>query len=75
MSDSAAIVELTHLISDLLADPARRRKLGELAQSLVNENRGATERTLESLSPILSNPASVGDERAGSLSANRAPIA
>jgi len=74
MSDSAAIVELANVISELLADPARRRELGGLAQSLVNENRGATERTLESLSSILSNPASAV-ERVGSLSANSAPIA
>lgn len=74
MSDSAAIVELANVISELLADPARRRELGGLAQSLVNENRGATERTLESLSSILSNPASTV-ERVGSLSANSAPIA
>ena len=73
-SDSAAMVELANVISDLLADPARRRKLGGLAQRLVNENRGATARTLDSLSSILSNPASVV-ERVGSLSANSAPIA
>ncbi len=72
-SDSAAIVELANVISELLADPARRLKLGALAQDLVNENRGATERTLQSLSSILSNPASV--ERVGSLNANSAPIA
>lgn len=74
MSDSATIVELANVISELLTDPARRRELGGLAQSLVNENRGATERTLESLSSILSNPASAV-ERVGSLRANSAPIA
>ena len=58
MSDSAAMVELANVISELLADPARRRELGELAQSLVNKNHGATARTLESLNSILSsNPA------------------
>ena len=58
MSDSAAMVELANVISELLADPARRRELGELAQSLVNDNHGATARTLESLNSILSsNPA------------------
>jgi 3-deoxy-D-manno-octulosonic-acid transferase len=74
MSDSAAIVALADMITGLLADPARRRELGRLAQDLVNENRGATERTLESLSTILSNPASAV-EQAGSLSANNAPNA
>jgi 3-deoxy-D-manno-octulosonic-acid transferase len=73
-SDSVAMVELARVISNLLVDPDGRRKLGVLAQSLVNENRGATERTLKSLSPILSNPAKV-IERVGSLSAKSAPIA
>jgi 3-deoxy-D-manno-octulosonic-acid transferase len=73
MSDSAAIVALANVISDLLADPERRRELGRLAKSLVTENRGATERTIESLRSILSNPASAV-ERGGSPSAKSAPI-
>jgi 3-deoxy-D-manno-octulosonic-acid transferase len=72
MPDSAAIVELANVVKWLLADPAKRRELGKLAQNLVNENRGATARTLESLSAILSNPASAV-EAAGSVSANSAP--
>jgi 3-deoxy-D-manno-octulosonic-acid transferase len=72
-SDSAAIVELANVISELLADPARRRELGGLAQRLVSENRGATERTIKSLSSILSNPAN-GIERDGSLRAKSGPI-
>jgi 3-deoxy-D-manno-octulosonic-acid transferase len=72
-SDSAAIVELANVISELLADPARRRELGGLAQRLVSENRGATERTIKSLSSILSNPAN-GIERVGSLRAKSGPI-
>jgi 3-deoxy-D-manno-octulosonic-acid transferase len=74
MSDSAAIVALADMITDLLADPTRRRELGGLAQGLVNENRGATERTLKSLSPILSKASSAVDQ-AGSLSASNAPNA
>jgi len=73
MSDSAAIVELANLISQLLADPTSRRKLGTRARNLVNENRGATERTLESLNSMLSNHASVA--KRVSLSASSAPIA
>ena len=73
MSDSAAIVELANVISELLADPTSRRELGTRARNLVNENRGATERTLESLSSVLSNQASVA--RRVSLSASSAPIA
>jgi 3-deoxy-D-manno-octulosonic-acid transferase len=73
-SDSAAIIELADAILELLADPARRLKLGSLARSLVNENRGATERTLQSLSSLLSNSPKVV-ERAGSPRAKNAPIA
>lgn len=73
MSDSAAIVELANVISELLADPTSRRELGTRARNLVNENRGATERTLESLSSMLSNQASVAQRI--SLSASSAPIA
>jgi 3-deoxy-D-manno-octulosonic-acid transferase len=74
MSDSATIVELADVILDLLADPAKRSELGQLAQSLVNENRGATERTLQLLSPMLSNPANIA-EAVGSPGANSAPVA
>jgi 3-deoxy-D-manno-octulosonic-acid transferase len=59
MSDSATIVELANVVLDLLADPAQRSELGRLAQSLVDENRGATERTLQLLNPILSKPANI----------------
>jgi 3-deoxy-D-manno-octulosonic-acid transferase len=72
-SDSAAIVELANVISELLADPTSRRELGTRARNLVNENRGATERTLESLRSMLSNQARAAQRV--SLSASRAPIA
>jgi 3-deoxy-D-manno-octulosonic-acid transferase len=65
-SDSAAIVELANLICDLFADPARRRELGVRARNLVDENRGATARALESLSSILA---------ASPKATNGAPIA
>ena len=74
MSDSEATLELANVISQLLADPDKRKELGTLARRLVNENRGATERTLQLLTPILSNPASIV-EPVGSLSANSAPVA
>ncbi len=74
MSDSEATLKLATVISQLLAEPARRQELGALARSLVNENRGATERTLQSLNSILSNPTSVA-EHVGSLRANGAPSA
>lgn len=74
MSDSEATLKLVTVISQLLVEPAKRQELGALARSLVNENRGATKRTLQSLSSILCNPASVA-EHIGSLRANGAPIA
>jgi 3-deoxy-D-manno-octulosonic-acid transferase len=74
LSDSAAIVELANVIWDLLGEPAKRRELGRLAQSLVEKNRGATERTLQLLRPILSSPA-VNDEPIELPSANSAPTA
>ena len=57
MSDSAAIIQLGNLISELLADPVRRQQLGAQARSLVAQNRGATGRTIDLLSSILSNSA------------------
>ena len=74
MSDSKATVELAKTIATLLADPSRRFELGSRARRLVNENRGATARTLQLLSPILANPASAV-KNVGSLRANSAPIA
>jgi len=56
-SESATIIELGNLFSKLLADPRRRKELEERAGSLVNQNRGATKRTLELLSSILSGSA------------------
>ena len=73
MSDSAAIVQLANTISELLLNPARAREIGSLAQSLVSENRGATERTLQLLESILGSPANVS-EVTGPLRANSAPI-
>lgn len=74
LSDSEATLDLANLISQLTTDPTRRRELGTRARDLVNENRGATERTLESLNSMLSNPASAV-ERVGALSASSVPIA
>ncbi|MGI9065906.1 MAG: 3-deoxy-D-manno-octulosonic acid transferase [Pyrinomonadaceae bacterium] len=72
MSDSAAIIELGNLISELLADPVRRQQLGARARSLVAQNRGATDRTIDLLSSILSNSANRVDHVAP-LSIQSAP--
>jgi 3-deoxy-D-manno-octulosonic-acid transferase len=74
MSDSATIVELGNAISELLVNPARGREIGALAQRLVTENRGATERTLRALDSMIA-PAPNASPNAGSLRADSAPIA
>lgn len=45
--------QLAQVFSELISDPSRRHELGKRAQKLVNRNRGATERTLELLEPML----------------------
>jgi 3-deoxy-D-manno-octulosonic-acid transferase len=74
LSDWKATMDLATVISELLANPGRRLELGTRARELVNENRGATERTIQSLAPILVRPANVNDP-AASLGARCAPIA
>lgn len=64
MSDSAAIIALGNVISELLANPDRRKELGERARRLVAQNRGATERTLDLLSSIFPNSSNVGEQMA-----------
>jgi 3-deoxy-D-manno-octulosonic-acid transferase len=53
LSESATIVQLTEAILDLLNDATRRDALGQAARKIVNDNRGATARTLKALAPIL----------------------
>ncbi len=57
VSDSATILELSNQCLGLLADPGRRQELGERARRLVDQNRGATVRTLDFLTPILPSSA------------------
>jgi hypothetical protein len=73
ISDSATIVEMANLITELLADPTRRYELGVRARNLVDENRGATARTIESLSSILTGPKNAAESVA--LAANGNPKA
>jgi 3-deoxy-D-manno-octulosonic-acid transferase len=49
--------QLAQVFSELISDPSRRHELGKRAQNLVNRNRGATERTLELLEPMLGSSA------------------
>ena len=74
MSDSATIVELGNAISELLVNPARGREIGAVAQRLVTQNGGATERTLRALDSMIA-PAPKASPNPGSLPADSAPIA
>jgi 3-deoxy-D-manno-octulosonic-acid transferase len=57
-SDSAAIVALANLIAEWLADPNTRHEIGARGLNLMAQNRGAAERTLQSLQSLLGNPES-----------------
>lgn len=46
---------LCRSLAQLLSDPSLRAKLGERAANLVEENLGATERTMELISPVVRN--------------------
>jgi len=74
MSDSATIVELGNAISELLVNPVRGKEIGDLAQRLVTENRGATERTLRALDSMIALTPNASPST-DSLAANSAPIA
>jgi 3-deoxy-D-manno-octulosonic-acid transferase len=72
-SDSAAIVALANVIAEWLADPNPRHEIGARGLNLMAQNRGATERTLQSLQSLLGNPRSAV-VNAPLHPANRAPI-
>ena len=54
----ADAAELEETLSRLLGDFTERRRLGEAAQRYVQEQQGATERTLDLLNNLLDKPAS-----------------
>jgi len=49
----SAVEGLVDAFDDLLSNPSRRDQLGTRAQQLVADNRGATDRTIEFLRPLL----------------------
>ena len=53
LSETEATAELSGVLKQLLADPDKRNELGSRARSLVDQNRGATDRTLDLLSSVL----------------------
>ena len=55
MPEAEAGEELTGVLTSLLVDDARRADTGARAKKLVNQNRGATQRTVDWLEPLLSS--------------------
>jgi len=55
MPDSDTAVELEKLFTKFLTEPDKQRLIGERAKQLVNQNRGATQRTMELLKVLLAN--------------------
>jgi 3-deoxy-D-manno-octulosonic-acid transferase len=53
VSEEAMSAELTNTFSQLLTDQESRRGVGEKAKALCENGRGATQRTIELLAPIL----------------------
>ena len=73
MPEAEAREELTTVLTGLLFDHVRRADLGVRAKKLVNQNRGATQRTVDWLEPLLlSSPAAA--TRASSLRVQNASI-
>ncbi len=55
---------LARVMTDLLADDARRRRLGSNARAALDQNRGATARTVEMLAPLLEQSSNVNVDAA-----------
>jgi 3-deoxy-D-manno-octulosonic-acid transferase len=53
MKETEASRELARVFAELLAHDTRRREMGQRARAVVEANRGATERTVEMLAPLL----------------------
>ncbi|MBA3355886.1 MAG: 3-deoxy-D-manno-octulosonic acid transferase [Pyrinomonadaceae bacterium] len=56
LSEGQAGSALGSVFRELLADKQRRRELGQRAKHLVEQNQGATERTLDLLASLLMSP-------------------
>jgi 3-deoxy-D-manno-octulosonic-acid transferase len=54
--------ELARALRGLLDDEAKRRRIGERARAALEENRGATARTVELLAPLLEERLEVGGQ-------------
>jgi 3-deoxy-D-manno-octulosonic-acid transferase len=60
--DAEAPRVLARALRDLLGDEAKRRRTGERARAVLEQNRGATARTLELLAPLLGQRSEAGGQ-------------
>jgi len=67
---AVAVQEFTHVFSKLLVDAAQREELGRRAKQLVTDNRGAADRTLELIAPLLSGEPAVSSPSDTMLATN-----
>jgi 3-deoxy-D-manno-octulosonic-acid transferase len=51
-----AVAKLTEVLRELLADPQRREELSSRAKALIAANQGATAKTMQLITPLLSAP-------------------
>jgi 3-deoxy-D-manno-octulosonic-acid transferase len=58
--EGAAARELARALRELLGDDGQRRRLGERARAVLEQNRGATARTVELLAPLLNEMSDAG---------------
>ena len=56
LSESEAPAALANVLGELLADEGRRRILGQQARAVLEQNRGATARTVELLAELFAAP-------------------
>ncbi|MDT5269429.1 MAG: 3-deoxy-D-manno-octulosonic-acid transferase, partial [Acidobacteriota bacterium] len=56
----AVAPELARALRELLDDEVRRRRTGERARAVLEENRGATARTVELLAPLMNEVSDAG---------------
>ena len=57
VSDQDVVTQLTGAFDELLTDANSRQRLGAQALAVMKDNRGAVDRTLEFLEPILTSSA------------------
>lgn len=62
MPEAEAREELTTVFTSLLVNHARRADIGARAKKLVNQNRGATQRTVDWLEPLLLSSTAAGGQ-------------